>query len=400
MTAPDSRSLEAWLAYIDQVHPVGWDLGLERVHEVGQRLDLLHPAPTTILVAGTNGKGSTCEYLAAFAAAEGLSCGKSTSPHLFRFNERIVIDGEPVSEDAITAAFSRIEQARAEITLTYFEFASLASMLLFKQAAVDVAILEIGLGGRLDAMNIVTPDLCIITSIALDHQAWLGDSREAIGREKAGIMREGVTCLIADRDPPVSVIEVADTVQAPLRLIGSDFDLPDSIPDPQLPADSFAVSLQAARWLGWNDESANRIAADTTLLGRRTWLQQKPGVLFDVAHNPAAAASLAAYLADLQAPGDIHALLGMYADKDVEQVTGVLAPQIKTWHLTPLDDPRAAETDELRHRLADQGHGFCTAYGNIEAAVGGIRQMAKAEDLILVFGSFPVVAGALPLFQH
>lgn len=397
---PEGFSLQEWLLYIDQVHPVGWDLGLDRVREVGQRLDVLHPATTTVLVAGTNGKGSTCEYLASFAAAVGKSCGKSTSPHLFRFNERIVIDGEPLSDEVIVNAFSQIETAREDITLTYFEFASLASMLLFKQAGVDVAVLEIGLGGRLDAMNIVSPDLCIITSIALDHQAWLGDTREAIGFEKAGIMRQGITCLIADRDPPASILAHAETMQAPVRLIGQDFDTPESIPDPQLPVDSFVVSFEAARLMGWDLGAADSIAAQTTLPGRRTWLGQNPKVLFDVAHNPAAAASLAAYLETQAIDGDIHALLGMYSDKDIEQVTALLSPLIKTWHLTGLTDPRAAETGELKNRLAEQGRGFCTAYVNIEDAVEGILQSAQAEDMILVFGSFPVVAGALPLFSH
>ncbi len=399
MTTSDDRSLDEWLSYIDTVHPVGWDLGLERVHKVGARLDVLHPAPITILVAGTNGKGSTCEYLAAFAAAEGLSCGKSTSPHLFRFNERIVIDGQPVSDEQIIAAFEQIEAARGDITLTYFEFASLASMQLFKSHTVDVAVLEVGLGGRLDAMNIVEPDLSIITSIALDHQGWLGDTREQIALEKAGIMRADVTCVIADRNPPSTLASHAESTGAPVCFIGRDFDLPEGIKATSLPPDSFAVAFEAAGQLDWMRTTAIDIAASTALAGRRTWIEGQPSVLLDVAHNPAAAISLAGYLEEQTLRGDIHALLGIYADKDIESVTGALAPYIKTWHLTAMEEARAASTDEIEDRLADQVRGNSTAYVKIPDAVTGILSRAKAEDLILVFGSFPVVAGGLQHFQ-
>ena len=185
-------SLDHWLSYIEELHPVGWDLGLDRVKEVGRRLNLLHPATTTILVAGTNGKGSTCEYLERFAMANGLRVGKSTSPHLHQFNERIAINGTPVSDHSLVRAFQEIESARKEISLTYFEFATLASLFLFREEKVDVAILEVGLGGRLDAMNIVDPDLTVITSISLDHQSWLGDTREEIAREKPGSCVRGL----------------------------------------------------------------------------------------------------------------------------------------------------------------------------------------------------------------
>lgn len=397
---PDAgSSLQDWLGYIETVHPVGWDLGLERVQAVADSLDIRHPGSTTILVAGTNGKGSTCEYLAALAASNGLSCGKSTSPHLLTFNERIVINGEQATDANIVTAFADIERARGDITLTYFEFAALASMLLFARRGVEVAILEIGLGGRLDAMNIAHPDLSIITSISVDHQAWLGETREAIGGEKAGIMRPGVPCLIADRQPPASLATHAAALGTPVRLLGQDFDLPAGLPDPWLPADSLAAALAAAGQLGWQTNDAGDIAATTRLAGRRSWIAGAPAVLLDVAHNPAAAASLARYLESLELHGDVHALVGMYADKDIEQTTAALAAKIKTWHLTGLDDPRAAPAAELSDRLAGEVGGSRSAYAKIGEAVAGIRAVAGSNDLILVFGSFPVVAGAMQLLQ-
>lgn len=220
--------LADWLQRIEQQHPVKWDLGLARVSEVGRRLGVLSPAPLVFLVAGTNGKGSTCEYITQLCRARHLKVGKSTSPHLLRFNERIEIDGEPASDALICGAFEAIDQARAEISLTYFEYGTLAALVIFKQLAVDVAVLEIGLGGRLDAMNIVDPDVSVITRIALDHQSWLGDTRELIGAEKAGILRAGIPCVLVDRAPPISILEQAKALQVPLYALGAEFDHAES----------------------------------------------------------------------------------------------------------------------------------------------------------------------------
>lgn len=392
-------SLDQWLSYIEKVHPVGWDLGLERVSEVGRRLEVLHPGETTILVAGTNGKGSTCEYLERFGMANGFSVGKSTSPHIHRFNERIAIDGKPVSDQSIVRAFQQIESARKEITLTYFEFATLASLFLFNEQKVDVAILEIGLGGRLDAMNIVDPDLAIITSIALDHQSWLGDTREEIALEKAGIMRAGVDCVVSDRDPPDSVIEYASGLGAPLYIIGRDFDSAGDI-DTFLPRDSFDAAQQASRMLGWDISGSQEIGETTRLMGRRTVLKDKCEVLLDVAHNPAAAISLAEHLHAHRDGRDIHAVIGMYKDKDIESVGGVLMPLFKTCHLTSLDEPRGEEAGELLRRLSGKPAGNLETYDKINDALEGARKAANPWDLIVVFGSFPVVSGVLQLLNQ
>lgn len=389
-------SLDHWLSYIEELHPVGWDLGLDRVKEVGRRLNLLHPATTTILVAGTNGKGSTCEYLERFAMANGLRVGKSTSPHLHQFNERIAINGTPVSDHSLVRAFQEIESARKEISLTYFEFATLASLFLFREEKVDVAILEVGLGGRLDAMNIVDPDLTVITSISLDHQSWLGDTREEIAREKAGIMRAGVSCIVAARDPPESIFECASALGAPVSVIGRDFNTVEGF-ESVLPRDSFAAAQQAAKVLGWDVSNSKEIAATTRLAGRRTVLKDKCEVLLDVAHNPAAAISLAEHLHTHWDGRDIHAVIGMYKDKDIESVSGILMPLFKTCHLTNLDEPRGEDADNLLRRLSGKPAGNLKTYVKIKDALEGARKEANPADLILVCGSFPVVTGVLQL---
>lgn len=392
-------SLDHWLSYIQEVHPVGWDLGLDRVSEVGRRLKLLHPAVTTILVAGTNGKGSTCEYLERFAMANGLSVGKSTSPHIHHFNERIAIDGVPVPDQSIVRAFQEIESARKEITLTYFEFATLASLFLFCEQKVDVAILEVGLGGRLDAMNIVDPDLTIITHISLDHQDWLGNTRAEIAREKAGIMRAGVNCIVADRDPPESVYEYALEIGASLYIIGRDFESLEDI-DTVLPRDSFDAAQQASKMLGWDVSGSQEIGVTTRLTGRRTVMEDKCEVLLDVAHNPAAAVSLAEHLRARWDERDIHAVIGMYKDKDIESVSGILMPLFKTCHLTSLDEPRGEDADRLLGRLSVKPAGNVETYVNIKDALDGARKEASPADLILVCGSFPVVSGVLQLLNQ
>ena len=392
-------SLDHWLSYIQEVHPVGWDLGLDRVSEVGRRLKVLHPAVTTVLVAGTNGKGSTCEYLERFAMANGLSVGKSTSPHIHQFNERIAIDGVAVPDQSIVRAFQEIESARKEITLTYFEFATLASLLLFCEQKVDVAILEVGLGGRLDAMNIVDPDLTIITHISLDHQDWLGNTRAEIAREKAGIMRAGVSCIVADRDPPESVYEYALEIGASLYIIGRDFESLEDI-DTVLPRDSFDAAQQASKMLGWDVSGSEEIGVTTRLTGRRTVIKDKCEVLLDVAHNPAAAASLAEHLRAHWDGRDIHAVIGMYKDKDIESVSGILMPLFKTCHLTSLDEPRGEDADRLLGRLSVKPAGNVETYVNIKDALDGARKEASPADLILVCGSFPVVSGVLQLLNQ
>lgn len=394
-------TLDNWLEKISGIHPVGWDLGLERVGEVGRRLDVLRPSDTVVLVAGTNGKGSTCRYLSEMATAAGLTTGLSSSPHLFRFNERIVVDGNPVEDDVIVSAFEKIDKARGEISLTYFEFGSLASLVIFAEQGVDVSILEIGLGGRLDAMNIVSPDMTIITSIALDHQAWLGDTREDIGREKAGIMRKGVPCVIADPSPPDTVLEVASGVGAPLERIGLDFQVDVSV-SCSLPAESFAAARQACRLLGWGltETQIRTIGEETQLPGRKTWIGGPCRILLDVAHNPAAAKHLREYLDDVEIVGDIHLLMGIYADKDIAGVLDQFRGKINNWHFSDLDEDRGARASAILDHLAEDHAGNSYTYAKMTSAIEALLEMVKPEDLILVAGSFPIVAGVLEYFDE
>ena len=219
------RSLGEWLAYLEQLHPSAIDMGLERSREVAQRLGLGKPAPLVVTVTGTNGKGSTCAFLASLIAAQGQRVGVYSSPHLLRYNERVLLDGREASDEELCQAFAAVEAARGEISLTYFEMGTLAAFWLFERAQLDAVVLEVGLGGRLDAVNLVDADLALITSIGLDHADWLGDTRESVAFEKAGIMRAGMPALCGDLDPPQPLLEQAVTLDTPLFLRGRDYDL-------------------------------------------------------------------------------------------------------------------------------------------------------------------------------
>ncbi len=404
-------NLPEWLEHIEQLHPRAWDLGLERVAAVAERLDLVHPATRVVLIAGTNGKGTTCEAIDRLCRAAGLSTGKSTSPHLVRFNERIVVDGQPAPDDEIIAAFDAIEAARQEISLSYFEFASLASMFIFRQRQVDVAILEIGLGGRLDAMNVVAPDVSVITRIALDHQQWLGDTRDAIGYEKAGVMRADRPCIVADRDPPATLAEYGHEIGAKLLFVGRDFEADEAgrcrlsgvSETLQLPLDGLDVpfenllaAAQAVSCLGISVGQAQLDAAltDFELPGRQQWLSQPRPMLLDVAHNPDSAAWLARRLAAM-AGQRWHAVFGMYADKAIDAVVAMLAPHVEAWYLAGMEDSRGASLDALEASVKSC-HGFVAGkYDKVADAFDAAAADTADGGSILVFGSFLVVGGVL-----
>ncbi len=432
-------NLNEWLNRIEQLHPVKWDLGLERVGEVARRLDVIKPARTTFLVAGTNGKGSTCEYLDALCRSHGLSTGKTTSPHLLRFNERIVVNGEMVTDEEIVAAFEEIENRRGELSLSYFEFSTLAALLIFKQQQVEVAILEVGLGGRLDAMNVVEADVCVITQIAMDHESWLGDSLDKIAKEKAGIMRHGKYCVIADPSPPETLYRQTVETGCVPQFIGEEFGSEqglfwyqnargeratlDYARQGYLPLNSAAAALQAFADAGFTIEPGHfsTVISDTRLDGRMQWRQPRytspmagehPGILLDVAHNPNAADYLRDFLEkDLPQKlqekfqkggatgGKIHAIVGMYADKDIETVFAIMQTQISSWYLTDLDDDRAAPADKLKCCLTADAGCPVNTYDKVSTAYNSALAASERDDLILVFGSFPVVAEVLKLTE-
>lgn len=405
-------NLNQWLEKIQALHPVAWDLGLERVGEVGRRLDLLKPAKLVFLVAGTNGKGSTCEVLAQLCKVNNLSYGKTTSPYLLRYNEQFIINGEEVEDKIIVNAFEEIEEARKDISLSYFEFSALTALIVFKQKKLDVAILEVGLGGRLDAMNIVDVDVSIITRIAIDHVDWLGSNREDIAREKAGIYREGRPCIIVDTSPPESLFDEAVRLHVDARFLGRDFffnantltldDLAFEIPSGKLPTPSILAAIAAFITAGLNltQDHINNAILKAQLPGRfqKYSLKSSRGqdltLIMDVAHNPNAAE----YLLDLLQTEGIHhvqAIVGMYRDKDVDQVFNILAPIIKEWHFPVLDNERANSPEKLSTHL----YGSCglegLTYDTVSAAYEAASRDVEEKGVILVFGSFSIVAAML-----
>ncbi|HIG40509.1 MAG: bifunctional tetrahydrofolate synthase/dihydrofolate synthase [bacterium] len=411
-------TLDLWLNKIRQLHPVKWDLGLERVGEVGERMGVIKPATTVFLVAGTNGKGSTCEFLAQLCHALGLSYGKTTSPFLLKYNEQIIVDGKQVADQEICDAFERIEHSRNKISLTYFEFGALAALDIFNRKHLDVAIIEIGLGGRLDAMNIVDPEVCIITRIDVDHQQWLGDNRESIGREKAGILRAGRPGICVDPAPPDSVFSAARELGIEIQSLGQGFSVEDELltvgdhqfrlSNLQLPLPSAVAAVCGTLAAGFKltqklvDQAMSKARLDgrfqvLPMLEKRSEKRSRKTIL-DVAHNPGAAEYLCQKLHD-QGISSVQAVTGMYGDKDIEQIFRVLTPLVAKWHLCDLDDERAASGDEMRQRLSSSCGLSGETYGKVSLAYDAATRAANEDEVILVFGSFPVVAAVLKYLE-
>jgi len=409
------RSLAEWLEQQQKSHPSAIDLTLSRVREVARRLDLLNPAFRVVTVAGTNGKGSTVAWLDALVRASGLRCGRFTSPHLVRYNERICVDGVEVSDASLIASFAKIDAARGDITLTFFEYNALAALDLFRNEAVDVAVLEVGLGGRLDATNIIDADVAVITSIGLDHVDWLGNTLEAIGREKAGILRPGRPVVLGSAEMPASVWQAIDEIGAravvPGRhfharavAAGWDFEFGDcklrGLPMPALTGvhqlANAAAALAALRSLGVGLEHANvSEALRVVKLAGRFQRVERADVewIFDVAHNVPAALGLAANLRALRRVRTI-AVCGILGDKDIAGITAVLGADIDAWILVALEGPRAVPPAELERHLP----GGATILAHAPDVVAGCRlarESAKPGERILVFGSFLTVGPAL-----
>ena len=408
--------LSDWLDRIQRQHPQAIAMGLERVRTVADAMGLGTPAPCVITVAGTNGKGSTVAFLDAIARAAGLRVGTYTSPHLWRFNERIRIDGREAADDAIVAAFERIDAARGATPITYFEFATLAALDLFQRAGLDLALLEVGLGGRLDATNLVDADVAVITTVDLDHMEYLGPDRESIGAEKAGILRAGRPCVLGERDPPSSVLRRAYALGAVAIRGHSDYlvDRFDdhwvwrepghsiALPYPGLAApaqvDNAAAAVAALRASGLPiDEGAYAAGvAEASVPGRLQRVGESPELVVDVAHNPQGARQLAAWLA--ANPRPTVAVFSALADKDIEGIVQPLLPHIAEWHLGPIVDagPRALPLAFLDQRVRGAGASAVHAHGSLADALEAARRAAKrdprAAGRVLAFGSFHTVA--------
>ncbi|HKC54049.1 MAG TPA: bifunctional tetrahydrofolate synthase/dihydrofolate synthase [Burkholderiales bacterium] len=412
------RSLAEWLDYIERIHPKSVQLGLERVAKVRDVLGRSSPA-ALFTVAGTNGKGSTCAMLEAVLLAAGYRVGLYTSPHLLRYNERVRIDGVPLSDVRLCAAFETVERARGEITLTYFEFGTLGAWEIFTAEALDAVILEVGLGGRLDAVNAFDPDCALLTSVDLDHMDYLGDTRERIGSEKAGIFRGSKPAVVADPDPPRSVLDHAGAVGADLWLIGRDFGyqkqdrqwmfwgrgvrrgglaLPTLRGERQLANASAALAaldaLRARLPVGMQD--IRNGLAHVDLPARFQVLPGRPTVVLDVAHNPQAAGLLAENLAEMGFYPETNAVFGMLRDKDIDGVCRALKDRISTWFAADLSVPRGASARALADALASVGAGGdVLCFKNPLEAYAAARKRANENDRIVVFGSFHTVADVM-----
>ncbi|MBT9612585.1 MAG: bifunctional tetrahydrofolate synthase/dihydrofolate synthase [Burkholderiales bacterium] len=409
--------LEDWLSHLERLHPKTIALGLDRVLAVKDRLKLV-PSFPLIVVGGTNGKGSTCAMLEAMLLAAGYRVGLYTSPHLIRYNERVRIDGRMVSDAALCEAFEAVEAARHATALTYFEFGTLAALWQFTQAKIEVAILEVGLGGRLDAVNAFEPDVAIVTTVDLDHMEYLGDTREKIGFEKAGIYRAGKPALCADADPPTTLLGYAAQIGAPLLRINHDFKVAreaaswtysgpggvrSALPYPvmrgahQLANAAVAVAaldcLRARLPVAQAHIRAGLLSA--RLPGRFQVLPGKPPVILDVAHNPQAARILAQNLCEQYVPGKTIAVFGMLRDKDIVSVISVLKDSIDAWHAGDLQGPRGASGEALACLLREAGVTAISGHPDIAEAYAAACREAGENDRICAFGSFYTVAEVL-----
>ncbi len=419
-------TLKGWLDWQESLHPRSIDLGLDRVTQVYHALKA--PAPkklVTITVAGTNGKGSSIAFLEAIYLAQGLKVGAYTSPHIINYNERIKINAQPISDELICAAFARIEAVRNNISLSYFEFGTLAALDIFSRSELDIQLLEVGLGGRLDAVNIVDPDAAIVTSISIDHTAWLGETREAIAYEKSGVFRANTPAITGELEPPQPLIDNAEKINARLLRLGHEFSYQknatswdwqcgknhlNDLPAPQLKGEH--QYRNAASVLTAIDNLQSKIAvseqaikqglSNTKLAGRFQYIKSAPPVLLDVSHNPQAAQALVEHLQAEFQHTPVHAIFTMMNDKDLTGVISLMQPFIKHWYIAPLDHSRASTESELKNAfqhcdIIQVSFGFENFLTSYYAA----KNKAQADQgVILIFGSFFLVSEYLTLFSN
>jgi len=416
---PRFNTLKEWLAWQESLHPLAIDLGLERVARVFAALDPNYRKPATITVAGTNGKGSCVAYLETIYRAQGYRVGAYTSPHILRYNERIKIDGVPAADELICEAFARIEAARQDISLSYFEFGTLAALDIFSRHQVDIQILEVGMGGRLDAVNIVDPDVALISSIGIDHVDWLGQTREEIGAEKAGIFRSGSPAIIGDPEPPASLIRCANDKNARLFCINHDFSYRkteagwdwhcgdqrlENLPPPALKGEhqyrnassAILAVKQLSAMLPVGTEAIRQGLENVKLSGRFQLIDGKIPLLLDVGHNPEAVKTLVAYLREHCQHMRIRALFSMMKDKDIKSVLELMHPLVYDWFFAPLTNPRA--TNETQMRAIFEQCGIQDAhfgFQNFTEAFAAAKNRLQEGDLLLVFGSFFLVSDCL-----
>ncbi len=409
-------TLNQWLAYIEALHPKSIEMGLDRVNEVVSHL-ALESLPPIISIAGTNGKGSTCAMLEHIYSKAGYRVGAYVSPHLLHYNERVRVNLQSISDDDLCLAFSAIEAARGEVVLTYFEMGTLAALWHFSRLKLDVILLEVGMGGRLDAVNAFEPSCSIVTCIDLDHTDYLGDTREKIAAEKAGIYRKGKPAICGDDNPPESLVNYACEIGANLLLIHRDFEvekiedgwiyqvdqdqliLPTLALQGDFQLNNAACAISAVRSLAEElpvtlDAIKNALA-NVTLLGRFYTISKSPEVILDVAHNPQAAKSLVQNLIKHPCKGRTLGVFAMLADKDIEQVTQELLPYISVWYLADTQNPRGAKATELESYLLPEAKGNIKCFDSVAKALRSACIDVGKNDRIIVFGSFYTVADAI-----
>lgn len=419
-------NLDAWLALLEKRHPRSIELGLGRCGAVYQRMGSPRPADKVFTVAGTNGKGSTVAYLAAMSGALGQRFGTYTSPHIFHFNERISIMGEPVSDECLVRAFERVESARGDVSLTYFEFTTLAGLLILQQSELDCAILEVGLGGRMDTVNLVDTDCAIITPIGLDHQEFLGPDLPTIAVEKAGIIRSGAPVVCSERNPPAPILQISADLQAPLYRRGIDFDLvPDAgagpgelrfsmaertapVAGPSMGGshqlDNCATALASMNLmfpdcLEKNIELSAAIA-NCRVPGRLQRVNHSPEILLDVGHNALAAEAVATYLQE-SGRENTSCVLAMLADKSAEAVAQALGPVCARWFCADSPGSRGQPGEMLADRIRESlPTARVRAFGPLGEAMTEAVSSAGRDETILVFGSFTTVSDAAGWIKH
>ncbi|MDX3774280.1 bifunctional tetrahydrofolate synthase/dihydrofolate synthase [Chromatiaceae bacterium AAb-1] len=412
------QTLTDWLCYIEQRHPVHQiELGLSRIAAVAIRASLAILPGKKILIGGTNGKGTTARCLEQLLLAQGFSTGVYSSPHLLRFNERLRINEQDVSDEQWVEAFAFIEQLRQDTELTYFEFTTLASFYILKQADVDFCLIEVGLGGRLDATNIIEPDISVITTVDLDHQDFLGNSRELIGYEKAGIFRAARPAVVGELLVPQSVYDAAAELGCQLSVVNQHYHYQQheanwswqgqtqgyqQLPRSAVPVQNMATSLTVLEQLGHlpDEATVRQVLPHISLAGRMQWLQQHPAVIVDVAHNPQSAQYLAEQLTRLKPHyRKLIAFTGMLKDKDIAGSLLPLTALFDKWHLVSLGGARGASAAMLAQVLAE-----CTApqqqHEDVVVAYSSALSQLQQDELLVVFGSFITVSAVLASYNQ
>ncbi len=418
------NTLQTWLDWQEQFHPRSIDLGLDRATKVFNRLYPDYNKPLTIIVGGTNGKGSCVAFLEAIYKAQSYKVGTYTSPHIVHYRERIKINGVPTDDNLICESFERIDIAREDISVSYFEFGTLAALDIFSRAKVDIQLLEVGLGGRLDAVNIIDADLSIITSIAIDHVNWLGNTRESIAVEKAGIFRANTPSVIGDGNPPVTLFSTAKEKQTPLLCLHSAFDYQikaenwdwksttqhyKNLPTPNLigehqfnNASTVLMAItQLQDFLPVERQAIDYGLQNTNLRGRFQLINNSPQVLLEVGHNPQAVQILSEYLKKYFSHRKIHAVFSIMRDKDINGVLDIMKSLIDNWFISPLDSPRALSDDAMQATFKQKKiDNVILGFQSFKETFSAAKVKAEKDDIILVFGSFYLVSEYLAKFEN